>query len=83
MFTRPTLTAIGYRITDSGKVRLDVYNILGQIVATLVNEEKRPGDYNIIWNGKDSSGRDMPSGVYFYRLKSTNFSCVKKMALLR
>ena len=62
---------------------LNIYNILGQRVRTLVDEEKLPGDYKVVWDGKDEIGKDVASGIYFYKLKSGDFSQSKKMLLLR
>jgi hypothetical protein len=62
---------------------LVIYNILGQKVRTLVDEEKLPGNYSIIWDGKDYSGKEVASGIYFYQLKTKDFSDTQKMVLLR
>jgi hypothetical protein len=62
---------------------LKIYNILGQRVGTLVDEEKAPGDYTVIWDGKDDKGNDVASGIYFYRLMAENQSITRKMILLR
>jgi hypothetical protein len=62
---------------------LKIYNILGQKVRTLVDEEKAPGNYNIIWDGKDDSGKEVASGIYFYQLKTKDYTATKKMVLLR
>jgi hypothetical protein len=62
---------------------LSIYNILGQKVRILVDEEKLPGEYKVIWDGKDETGEDVASGMYFYKLKSGDFSQSKKMLLLR
>jgi hypothetical protein len=62
---------------------LRIYNIKGQLVKTLVDEEKLPGNYNIIWDGKDNSGREVSSGIYFYQLKIKDYTQTKKMVLLR
>ncbi|MCJ7458236.1 MAG: T9SS type A sorting domain-containing protein [candidate division Zixibacteria bacterium] len=62
---------------------LKIYNILGQLVKTLVDEEKLPGNYNINWNGKDDSGEEVASGIYFYQLKAKDYTDTKKMVLLR
>jgi len=76
-------TAISYRIPAYCKVRLDVYNILGQLVITLVNETKQPGLHKINWNGKDSTGKDVPSGLYVYKIKAGNSENVRKMILMK
>jgi hypothetical protein len=57
---------------------LTVYDILGRQVASLVQENKQPGDYSVSWN---ASG--MPSGVYFYRLVAGDSFTTKKMVLMR
>jgi len=62
---------------------LKIYNILGQLVRTLVDEEKAPGSYKIIWDGKDNSGKEVGSGIYFYQLRTEEYTATKKMVLLR
>jgi len=76
-------TVFVYRVPVACTVTLDIYNTLGQHITTLIDEEKQPGEYRIIWYGKDHTGKDVPSGLYFYKLNSGNFSDVKKMILLR
>src|SRR3972149_409666 len=61
---------------------LKIYNILGQLVRTLVDEEKAPGNYKVVWDGKDNSGKEVSSGIYFYQLKTKDFTSSKKMVLL-
>ena len=62
---------------------LKIYNILGQLVRTLVDEEKLPGRYEVVWDGKDDRGKEVTSGVYFYRLESSGSTETRKMILLR
>lgn len=62
---------------------LTIYNILGQRVRTLVNENKSPGRYEILWDGKDDKGKEVSSGVYFYQFKAGEFKETKRMVLLR
>ena len=62
---------------------LKVYNVKGQLVRTLVDEEKLPGNYNIIWDGKENSGKEVSSGIYFYQLKTKDYTDTKKMVLVR
>jgi hypothetical protein len=71
-------TNLSYVIGNSSFVTLKVYDVLGEEVATLVNEEKFPGTYNINFNAVHLS-----SGVYYYRLKAGNYTETKKMILLR
>ena len=71
-------THFGFQIAEFGLVTLKVYNVLGQEVATLVNEEMKPGTYRVTWNAREQS-----SGVYFYRLSTTRFVQTRKLMLLR
>jgi len=62
---------------------LKVYNILGQVVKTLVNEPKLPGIYYLTWDGKNEQGEKVSSGLYFYQLRAGNYNETKKMVLLK
>ena len=64
-------------------VMINVYNILGQNVNTLVNEVMSPGSYTIDWNATDFMGNAVASGIYFYELRSKSFTARKKMLLIR
>ncbi len=65
------------------RTSLIIYNILGQKVKTLVDEERLPGNYQIVWDGKDEKRNEVSSGIYFYQLKAGNYKEIKKMSLLR
>ncbi|MGE5456841.1 MAG: T9SS type A sorting domain-containing protein, partial [Methanococcaceae archaeon] len=71
-------TKISYSIPKEGNVKLTVYNLIGSRVAVLVDEYKPAGNYSIDFNGKDLS-----SGIYFYKLESGNFTSVKKLTFLK
>jgi hypothetical protein len=62
---------------------LAIYNVLGQRVKILVNEDKLPGHYQITWDGRDDSGDEVSSGVYFYRLKTEEQVQTKKLIYLK
>ncbi len=62
---------------------LKVYNVRGQLVRTLLDEEKTPGEYSVTWDGKNQQGREVSSGIYFYELRAKDQSEVKKMVLLK
>ena len=62
---------------------LTIYNILGQRVKTLVDGEKLPGEYKVIWDGKDKTGIEVASGIYFCRLKVGGYVETKRMVLLK
>jgi len=76
-------TSIQYSLPTRSHVVLDIYNLLGQRVTTLVDETKEAGIHQVIWNGKGSKGNTVTSGVYFYRIKADNYSEVKKMVLMK
>ena len=76
-------TIIKYRLSKSCNIKLKIYNTLGQEIKTLVDSFQNVGEYSIVWNGRNSSGRDTPSGVYFYSLTSNDLSLLKKMTLIR
>jgi polyhydroxybutyrate depolymerase len=71
-------TTIAYQLIKSGHTRLTVWNILGQEVATLINEDQSAGAHSVSWNAPG-----IASGVYFYRLESDAQTVVKKLILLR
>ncbi len=69
---------------EAGKVNLSVYNIKGQKVIELIDETKVAGNHSVVWNAKDSSGKELRSGVYFYKLEVNNSETqTKKMILLK
>ena len=80
-------TTIHYALSEPGDVTVSVYNFLGQKVCTLVKQYQHSGEFNVLWNGKNDSGKLMASGIYFYRLSITNssgsFMVQKKMLLLK
>lgn len=76
-------TKIGYFIPKACQVKLEVFNILGQRVRTLVDEAQTAGKKEVTWDGKDEKGNQVASGVYFYKLETENFSQTKKMVLMK
>ena len=66
-------TVIEYALPKASQVRIQIYNILGQKVRELVDEHQEPGYKIIRWDGKDDSGVEVSSGVYFYRIAAGNF----------
>jgi flagellar hook assembly protein FlgD len=64
-------------------MNISVYNLLGQRVKTLLNKNMETGTYTLKWNGRDDTGSMLPSGMYFYELKSPLFTSVKKLVLVR
>ncbi|MFC1887187.1 T9SS type A sorting domain-containing protein [Candidatus Cloacimonadota bacterium] len=76
-------TTISYSINKSDNVSLEIYNVKGQLVKTLVNEYVEAGTQEVIWNGLDDSRNRVSSGVYFYKLNTGDYSSTKKMILLK
>jgi flagellar hook assembly protein FlgD len=76
-------TQISYQLPESGEVWLVVYNLLGQEVRVLAQGHQDVGYYRVVWDGKDTSGRSVSSGVYLVRMASGDFTSVKKMLLLK
>jgi len=76
-------TVIKYSLEENTKVSLKIFNILGQQIKTLVNDYREAGTYSVIWNGRDSQGIEMPSGIYLYVLKAGDKVFTKKLTLLK
>ena len=76
-------TKINYSLAEDGNVELTVYNIKGQKVRTLINNNVEAGEHSVIWNGNDEKGNKVSSGVYFYSLRTEGGVLNKKMLLLK
>jgi hypothetical protein len=76
-------TTISYEVKNSGPVTVDIYNILGKKVRTLVNENVTAGTHSVVWNGTDDNHDNVSSGVYFYKLTSGDYSATRKMILMK
>ena len=76
-------TTIEYELKKADHVRIDIFNIKGQIVKTLVNENCKSGRYSITWNGKDMQNRPVSSGVYFYRMQTKDYAKMHKMLMMK
>ncbi|MCI0451443.1 MAG: T9SS type A sorting domain-containing protein, partial [Candidatus Latescibacteria bacterium] len=77
-------TTIAFSIKDRARVKIDVYNVAGELVKTLLDETRAAGSYtDVRWDGTNGANQPVSSGVYFYKLVSNNFSQTKKMVLLK
>ncbi|MFQ5870296.1 MAG: T9SS type A sorting domain-containing protein [Candidatus Zixiibacteriota bacterium] len=76
-------TVIQYDLPQPSWVNIEVFNILGERVRTLVDEFQEAGYRNILWDGRSEGGGEVSSGVYFYRLQAGDFTSVKRMSLVR
>jgi hypothetical protein len=77
------VTMIQFGLESHGGVSLRIYDPAGRLVRTLVEESRNAGHYMEEWDGRDSEGRSVASGMYFYRLQAGAFKETKKMVLLR
>ncbi len=76
-------TTIKYDLAKSGKTKLEIFNVKGQLVKKLVDSDYKAGSYVIEWNGKDDKGKSVSSGLYFYTLTSNGKSITNKMLMLK
>jgi flagellar hook assembly protein FlgD len=76
-------TQIEYQIASSGHVKIQIFNITGELVNTITNTEQSAGKYIVNWNGRDSDSKPVTSGVYIYRVMFGNSVLSKKMLLLK
>jgi hypothetical protein len=77
-------TTIAFDIPAEATVQLEVYNMLGQRIATLIGSDKmQAGSYNVTWDARDQFGRAVASGTYIYRLSAGDFTAVRKMTFLK
>ena len=74
-----TLTHISYRIAKKDMVTINIINLTGQVINTLVNQNHEPGLYQCSWDGTNFSGQHVPAGVYFYQLKTRDSLLMKKI----
>ena len=66
-------------------MRIEVYNIRGQLIRTLLDGSRAfgVGEHSVVWNGRDENGRSVSSGVYFYRMTAGEYQSVKRMVLMK
>lgn len=76
-------TTVNYSLARKSQVNISIFNILGQKVVTLVNGEQEAGRHEAVWEGRDSNGHTVASGIYFYKMIAGDFVQTRKMALMR
>ena len=76
-------TTINFTTKEAGNVNLNIYNIRGQKVKTLVNDNLDAASHSVVWNGKDDNGKAVSSGVYFYKMQAGKYTSTKKMILMK
>ena len=88
LLTTTPKTTIEYQIPETAKVTIKIFNLLGQEIRTLLDEEKEAGQFSVYWDGKDNFGKQVTSGIYIYQIRAysvtqRNFIHTRKMLLLR
>ena len=76
-------TTISYSLPEDGLVELNIYNMKGQLVQTLLHEHQGIGTHRVVWNGKDSNANSCSTGMYFYKLTFNGKSIIKKMLIMK
>lgn len=76
-------TTISYSLKDRQDVKIEIYNVRGQLVRTLINETQAAGDHKVIWTGVDNNNRPVSSGLYYYKMTAGKYSSSKKMILMK
>jgi hypothetical protein len=76
-------TIISFNIPKTESVIIDVYDIKGQKICTLLNNKMTAGNHSVKWNGRNNKGNVVPSGIYFYRIKASLYQRVKRMLFIK
>ncbi len=76
-------TSLRYDLKDAQDVRIDIYNVKGQLIRSYIDNNKAAGSYTANWDGTDANGKAVASGIYFYRMVTKDYTDMKKMMLVR
>lgn len=76
-------TTISFNLATDSNVSVEVYNVKGQKVKTLLNQKMVAGNNNVVWNGNDNNGNNVSSGIYFYKVETNQATVMKKIILLK
>jgi len=76
-------TTISYELPQSGQVRIEIFNTLGQRIRTLIDRKMNAGRYSVVWKGNDDAGNPIATGMYFYRMEVAERTFVRKLLLLQ
>jgi FlgD Ig-like domain len=76
-------TVIDFALPTASRVSVNIYNVLGQVVKTLVDKDLPAGYWSATWDGTDNAGNATTSGIYFYKIKAGSFQSTKKMMMLK
>ena len=76
-------TNIKFDIAKNSHVSITIFNLAGQKVSTLINSHLNTGSYTITWHGLDDNGFQLPSGMYFYEMRTPSYQSIKKLVLVK
>jgi len=76
-------TVIPFQLKNSADVKIEIFDVKGRLVDTLINESKAAGAYSLVWQGRDFSGQEVASGVYSVRLTADKYTETSNILLLR
>jgi len=76
-------TTLSFALKTAGRVKLTIYNLKGQVVKDILNSDLPTGYHKYIWNGRDQYNRPCAGGIYYYKMESADYQCVKKMILMQ
>ena len=76
-------TTLSFALPTTSRVKLEVFDVRGQLVATLLDERRSAGVHHVTWNARDRSGQAVASGVYLCRIQAGSFTDTKRMVLLK
>ncbi|MDD2331703.1 MAG: T9SS type A sorting domain-containing protein, partial [Candidatus Cloacimonetes bacterium] len=76
-------TNIRYSLKDAGQVQIEIFNLKGQKIRSFSNNHATAGFYSQMWDGKDTQGQVVGSGIYFYRMTSGKYSSTKKVMMMK
>jgi len=77
------VTTIKYELAKNSNVEITVFDVMGRKIKTLVNSKQHAGDHLTVWNGTNSNGLKVTSGIYFVKMKSSSFEKIRKMTLIK
>ena len=76
-------TVIQFSLKEKAPVKIEIYNVKGELVKTLLNQSLTEGKHSVVWNGTNNSGNLSGSGIYFYKMTTTNYQSTNKMLLIK
>ena len=76
-------TNIVFDVPEISKINIEIFNIYGQKIQTLINNIIQPGLHSLLWDGRDKNGKELSSGIYFCRMRSESFFKSQKLILLK